>query len=62
MKNYDIRDRIYEIKVPTLIIVGEKDTATPFKMSQDLNRGIKGSKLQIIPDSKHMVMIDKPRN
>lgn len=61
MKNYDIRDRIYEIKVPTLIIVGEKDTATPVKMSQDLNRGIKGSKLQIIPDSKHMVMIDKPK-
>jgi pimeloyl-ACP methyl ester carboxylesterase len=60
MKNYDIRDRIYEIKVPTLIIVGEKDTATPVEMSQDLNRGIKGSKLQIIPDCNHMVMIDKP--
>jgi proline-specific peptidase len=60
MKNYDIRDRIYEIKVPTLIIVGEKDTATPVEMSQDLNREIKGSKLQIIPDCNHMVMIDKP--
>jgi 3-oxoadipate enol-lactonase len=61
MKNYDIRDRIYEIKVSTLIIVGEKDTATPVEMSQDLNRGIKGSKLQIIPDCNHMVMIDKPK-
>lgn len=61
MQNYDIRDRIYEIKVPTLIIVGEKDTATPVEMSQDLNRGIKGSKLQIIPDCNHMVMIDKPK-
>jgi pimeloyl-ACP methyl ester carboxylesterase len=29
-------------------------------MSQDLNRGIKGSKLEIIPACNHMVMIDKP--
>ena len=60
-KNYDIRDRVYKIKVPTLIIVGEKDKATPVEMSQYLNREIEGSKLKIIPDSKHMVMIDKPK-
>jgi 3-oxoadipate enol-lactonase len=60
MRNYDIRDRVYKIEVPTLIIVGEKDKATPVEMSQYLNREIKGSKLQIIPDSRHMVMVDKP--
>ncbi|KAF5423288.1 MAG: Pimeloyl-ACP methyl ester carboxylesterase [Candidatus Methanocomedens sp.] len=59
MKNYDIRDRISKIKVPTLIVVGEKDKATPVKMSRYLNREIKDSKLKIIPDSKHMVIIDK---
>jgi len=59
MKNYDIRDRVSKIKVPTLIVVGEKDKATPVKMSRYLNREIKDSKLKIIPDSKHMVIIDK---
>jgi len=61
MKNYDNKDRVSKIKVPTLIVVGEKDKATPVEMSQYLNREIEGSKLQIIPDSKHMVMIDKPK-
>ncbi|MBC2697827.1 MAG: alpha/beta hydrolase [ANME-2 cluster archaeon] len=59
MKNYDKRDRVSKIKVPTLIVVGEKDKATPVKMSRYLNREIKDSKLKIIPDSKHMVIIDK---
>ena len=60
-KNYDIRDRVSEIKVPTLIIVGEKDEVTPAKMSQFLNREIEGSKLQIISNTKHMPMIDKAK-
>ncbi len=60
-KNYDIRDRVSEIKIPTLIIVGENDKSTPIEMSQYLNREIEGSKLKIIPQSKHIVMIDKPK-
>jgi pimeloyl-ACP methyl ester carboxylesterase len=55
---YDIRDRVSSITVPTLIIVGDKDTATPVKMSRYLRQQIEGSKLAIIPDSKHMPMID----
>ena len=58
-KNYDIRDKVSEIKVPTLIFVGEKDKSTPVAMSQYLNSQIEGSKLHIVPDCKHMVMIDK---
>ena len=60
-KNYDIRDRVSEIKIPTLIIVGENDKSTPIEMSQYLNGEIEGSKLKIIPQSKHIVMIDKPK-
>lgn len=59
MTNYDIRNRVSKIKVPTLIIIGDKDKATPVEMSQCINREIEGSKLKIINDSKHMVMIDK---
>jgi 3-oxoadipate enol-lactonase len=57
--NYDIRDRVSSIKVPTLIIVGDKDTSTPVVMSRYLRREIEGSKLAIIPDSKHMPMIER---
>jgi len=47
-------DRISKIKVPTLIIVGDKDKITPVEMSQHLSRKIEGSKLEIIPNSKHI--------
>lgn len=57
--NYDIRDRVSGIRVPTLIIVGDKDTSTPINMSRYLRGQIEGSKLAIIPDSKHMPMIDR---
>jgi pimeloyl-ACP methyl ester carboxylesterase len=60
-RNYDIREKVSQIKVPTLIIVSEKDKATPVEMSRHLNREIKGSKLHIIPDSEHMVMVEKPK-
>ena len=39
--------------------VGEKDRPN-FKGSQYLNRGIKGSKLEIIVNTGHTVMIEKP--
>ena len=57
---YDIRDRVSGIKIPTLIIVGEKDSLTPIKLSQYMNRQIEGSRLIIVPDCKHMPMIEKP--
>jgi pimeloyl-ACP methyl ester carboxylesterase len=60
-KNYNIREKVSQITVPTLIIVGEKDKATPVEMSQYLNREIRGSKIQIIIDSEHKVMVEKSK-
>lgn len=56
---YDIRDRVSNIKIPTLIIAGNKDNLTPVKLNRYLNKQIEGSKMVIIPDSKHMPMIEK---
>jgi pimeloyl-ACP methyl ester carboxylesterase len=58
MTHYDVRDKLSNIKVPTLIVVGEKDEMTPVRMARFLNKGIRGSRLEIIPGSKHMPMID----
>lgn len=57
---YDIRNRVCEIKVPTLIVTGEKDRGTPVSMSQYLHNQIEGSRLHVIPDCAHMPMIEKP--
>lgn len=58
-ENYDVREKVSKIKIPTLIIVGEKDKVN-LEASRYLNREIKSSELHIIPDSGHTVMIEKP--
>jgi 3-oxoadipate enol-lactonase len=58
MTHYDVRKDLGQIEAPTMIVVGEKDSMTPVKMAQVLHRGIAGSSLEIIPEGKHMPMID----
>ena len=57
-ENYDVRDQVSQIKIPTLIIVGEKDKVN-LESSRYLNQEIKGSELHIITDSGHLIMIEK---
>jgi pimeloyl-ACP methyl ester carboxylesterase len=55
-----MRTRIPEIKVPTLILVGNNDQLTPVKWSQYLANNIPTSTLQIIKDAGHFVMTEQP--
>jgi pimeloyl-ACP methyl ester carboxylesterase len=57
---FDIMDKIQEIKLPTLLIVGTQDVNTPVKYSQYLQSKIAGSKLVVIEGATHNSMIDKP--
>ena len=47
-----------KIKIPTLIMWGEKDETAPLRTGYALNKLIKNSKLEIIPNSKHTPMVD----
>ncbi|HUM05961.1 MAG TPA: proline iminopeptidase-family hydrolase [Terriglobales bacterium] len=51
--------KLSQIKVPTLIIVGDHDESDP-KMSQEMHEKIAGSKLVILPQSGHMTFVDQP--
>jgi 3-oxoadipate enol-lactonase len=48
------------IHCPTLIVVGEHDTITPPSMSEDMQRGIAGAELVVIPDAGHMSNMEQP--
>lgn len=52
-------DRLSEITVPTLVLVGEKDPACPVSAARALNEGISGSNLIIIPQSAHLPNIEQ---
>lgn len=56
----DYRDLLPAVRVPTLILWGECDTLTPRPLSEELHRGIPGSRLVEIPSAGHIANLDNP--
>jgi pimeloyl-ACP methyl ester carboxylesterase len=55
---FDLMNEIEKIVLPTLILCGDDDQLTPAKYSQFLQNRIRGSKLEILPNAGHMVMME----
>jgi pimeloyl-ACP methyl ester carboxylesterase len=49
-----------QITVPSLIIVGREDAFTPVRLSEEMQRGIPGSRLEVIEGSGHMANLERP--
>ncbi len=56
---YNVIDRLSEIHLPALIIVGEEDVATPVESARVMHEGIVGSELKIIPSASHLSNIEQ---
>jgi pimeloyl-ACP methyl ester carboxylesterase len=50
-----------KISVPTLILVGEEDIATPAEKSKRMHKRIPNSRLVTIPNAGHMSPVEKPK-
>ena len=57
---FDVMDELSSIAIPALIICGDKDRLTPQKYSQYLKKQIPNSRIEIINNAGHMVMVEKP--
>jgi pimeloyl-ACP methyl ester carboxylesterase len=55
-----VYDQLDKIKIPTLIIVGENDVATPPEMSERMQTRIPDARLVIISAAGHMTPIEQP--
>ena len=58
---FDLMDEVGKIDLPALILCGDDDQLTPVKYSQLLHSRIKGSKLEVLANAGHMVMIESPQ-
>lgn len=58
---FDIMDRVHEIELPTLCMVGAQDKMTPPKYSEYLHRQIKGARLEVIEAAGHMLPMEQPK-
>ena len=55
---FDVRSSLKDINLPTTIIVGEEDYATPVEMSQQMHANIENSTLNIIPKARHLTPVE----
>lgn len=58
---FDVSDRLSEIRSPTLIVSGSEDRLTPLKYGHFLEEGIQDARLTVIEGGGHMMALEKPR-
>ncbi|MDD2516422.1 MAG: alpha/beta hydrolase [Candidatus Gracilibacteria bacterium] len=56
----NLKEELKNIKIPTLLIRGEKDTYTPLKDGKIMNELVKDSKMIILDGEKHGIHLQNP--
>jgi 3-oxoadipate enol-lactonase len=56
----DSTPALREIRVPTLVVVGDEDAITPLAEAEALQRGIQGSRLAVVPRAGHLSNMENP--
>lgn len=56
----DSRPTLAQIRVPTTVIVGDKDAITPPEVAREMAAGIAGARLVVIDRAGHMAAIEQP--
>jgi 3-oxoadipate enol-lactonase len=57
---FDVRDRLGEVRTPTLVIAGAEDIATPLDHAETLAQGIPAAELIIVPGAAHLANLERP--
>lgn len=57
---FDVMDRLSKISAPTLILCGAEDKMTPLRNSEFMRDHIAGTRLEIVPNAGHNVMLEQP--
>jgi len=57
---YDFRERLPDVKVPTLIVWGEKDSVIPVRDADEFERLIADSRKLVMRDTGHIPMAERP--
>jgi L-proline amide hydrolase len=59
LRTWDITERLHEIDVPTLLVSGRHDEATPHIMEQ-IHARIPGAEWKLFEESSHMPHVEEP--
>lgn len=56
----NLSDRLSEVSVPTLVVVGADDLSTPVEMAEAIHQRVAGSELVILKNAGHLSNVDQP--
>ena len=57
---YDATEAAKKVKVPTTLVLAERDLMTPAKNGKALAALIPGAKMVVLPGAGHMLLAEKP--
>jgi pimeloyl-ACP methyl ester carboxylesterase len=57
--SFDVRRRLAEVRCPTLVVAGDRDTTVPLAAKRLLQQAIPGAELRLVGDSGHVTPHDQ---
>lgn len=59
---FNLSGQLDQVQAPVLIVIGELDKMTPLRFSEELEGGIQDAELVVLPQTGHMVPLEKPQS
>lgn len=56
----DLTDRLGEVGIPTLVLVGAEDQGTPVSAARTIHEHVRGSQLVVLKSASHLSNIEQP--
>jgi 3-oxoadipate enol-lactonase len=60
LRDTDVRDRLEDIRAPTLVIAGAEDPAATVEQAEEIRDSIPGARLAVIENAAHLANIEQP--
>lgn len=57
--SHDTLPRLAELRCPTLVISGERDTLAPFHLGRELAEAIPGARFELLPGAAHSLNLER---
>ena len=58
----DLRPLLALLRMPTTVVVGAEDYATPVSMAESLHAAIPHSTLNVLANARHLTPVERPRD
>ncbi|GBD32785.1 2-succinyl-6-hydroxy-2, 4-cyclohexadiene-1-carboxylate synthase [bacterium HR33] len=60
MEGFDVRERLKNLDIPTMVLHGTRDTYFTVRVAEELARGIPGARLRLIDSAAHLLPLTHP--